>query len=109
MEVGIIAILLTLITALVSIMVALLLYCLKTIDTRFNSADGRVNANTERINCIDRKVVKLGVLIGMTNPDKVTTHESPLKIRENETVTEVIERYMKDDGGGEKKDGKRGL
>lgn len=97
MEAEIIAVLLTLITAFGSAMIALLLYSLKTFDNRFNNVDGRINNNTERINCIDRKVVKLGVLIGLIDPDKVTTHESPLKIRENETVTEVIERYMKDD------------
>ncbi len=97
MDAIVIAVLLALITAFGSAMIGLLLYSLRTIDNRFNAVDGRINTNTERINCIDRKVVKLGVLIGLTNPDKVTTHGSPLKIRENETVTQVIERYMKDD------------
>ena len=94
MDIAIVATLIALITAFGSAMIALLLYCLKTFDNRFNGVDGRINKNTDRINCIDRKVVRLGVLIGLTNPDKVTNHESPLKIRKNETVTEVIERFM---------------
>lgn len=96
MEAEILAVLIALVTVFGSAMIGLLLYSLGTISNRFNNVDGRINRNTERINCIDRKVVKLGVLIGLANQDKITTHESPLKIRENETITQVIERYMKD-------------
>ena len=105
MDASLFATLIALITVFGSAMIGLLLYSLRAFDNRFNKVDGRINNNTERINCIDRKVVKLGVLIGLANSDKVITHKSPLKIRENETVTEVIERYMKE---GES-DGKRKL
>lgn len=99
MDAAIVATLVALISAFGSVMIALLLYCLKTIDTRFTTQDGRITENMEKINCVDRKVVKLGVMFGVVHPDKIFDHDSPLKIRENEIVTEVIERYMKEGDG----------
>lgn len=99
MDAAVIATLVALISAFGSVMIALLLYCLKTIDDKFTTVDGRINKHTDKIDCIDRKVMRLGIMVGLAHPE-IVKRESPFKIQKDDTVKDVVERFM-NEGEGE--------
>lgn len=100
MDIAILAMLSALIAAFGSAMIALLLHALTSFDNRFTAMDRRIDINRKDIRCIIVKVEKVAVLIGLAHPD-IVKHKSPFKISRNDTVTEVIERYMKEEDGGD--------
>lgn len=91
--------LLALVGLLSAATIALLLYI-------FRSIDKRIGDNTGRINRLEKKVIKIATLIGLTHPE-IVKKNSPLQIGPDEDIEQAISRYMTEDEGEE--NGKCGL
>lgn len=85
--------LLALVGLLSAATITLLLYIFKTIDNR-------IGDNTGRINCIEKKVIKIATLIGLAHPE-IVKKSSPLNVRPDEDIEQAISRYMTEDEGEE--------
>lgn len=100
MDAAVIATLVALISAFGSLMIGLLLYVLKSFGDRFDGMDKRIDSNTGRINCLEKKLIKVATLFAVAHPEigkRKNPTKMPIEMRKDETVTEYIERWMKMD------------